>query len=1459
MQISSRIKQRHDTQSNWETNNIVLLNGELAVVDCGNQIRFKIGNGISSFNQLKYVDQNQLCTDWLTARAISQGTYAKSVPFGLAAGAFLCANANYSQALGYNAQTLSSDLYSFVWNGDTRKNVNHYYNPLCAEDYYNSHGVGSFNINPLSGLSGFYIGEQNLADLIDGSGSKIFIDDRISGISGKNDLSVVKLSANEYAQMFIDGQLLSNCIYVVEDDIVNVCGQQIKNLAAGTDFSDAVTLEQLQSISSQIPLSVGQLINDAGYLSAHQSLSNYYTKSDTSSAVEISDELLLKANISSLTAYEQISSLPNDVSSIVLSSVDEWVITNETEWSLVSEPIFYPEDGWWEAEFSNGNDTVHEIDWYSGAGATQLHFEDEDHNLDVYVEKKHKNVLSVVTYDYLANQLNVLTSYEQKSSLQSDVSSIVLSSVPYDISFVSEFGTLVDAGTAPEYDYNFSGEIGTNHFFIYHFIGGNVNYWGWEWGADYGGNISDFDINTDQMVTVNIANTPLATELGVDSITFTKTQVVKNALGLVTYDYLSSELSTTLNDYYQKSETSSAAEISNAFENNSNVFFDDRISSISGKNDLSVIKLSADEYAQMLEDGACVSNAIYIVEAPVLDAFRQRVTNVAPAVDLSDAVNLEQLSNAVNNIQVPTDLSDFTNSPGYLTKASADVDFQPKGDYLTSVPTTYKTYTDTKATLSTDGYLLTNDVTISYSNKIIWLSSKAYVTSVDCTDFIKDGMLSSAELCGTTLILNFNTDAGSDPISVELSNFVDDYDGKITYLSDCISANSEAISAIPTDLSGFTNGKLFVTSAEISDDLAKIDTKIFVEDCISGISGYNDLSVIKLSSDEYASLLTANSILSNCIYIVEDQYENAYGRQIKNVAFPTDLSDAATKGYVDNAISGINIPIDLSSFINSPGYVTNDELSVQLSSKADKQIEQTSIQTYQLPSYWNDEYYSSTLFFNEISDNIIQWNDDGSLPQLSYNVQTNELIYNSIEGYEFSIGAYTPEEIQQYVQNNIPIEYYDEEHDIYLSLYPASLTDYAINVTVTKDVVYAESGEAGILAQIATKQNALNGAQMSAVNSGITSEKVATYDALLSSQVELAEETTYATLRAKRDTSALETGKLYRITDYVTTTTQTDTSAAGHQFDIIVKAISPNQLDNVARAAIHAGDTYFNVSSYIDLSKWELRYTLDNDTNRFAWADSTNGKGVIYWMKDDYDNEAPYDFKNILFRSAQWFDSNDTSFYYTFNFKRTTGIVDNSCGFDRITVSTGNSTKVYGNIIKPRYENNSNRKQLLNFITLNSNFNFQNVFEFGCYEIFGYQGTVNNNYFSSNSFKIYFYGSAINNYFSKYCNRIYSGYYLVGNYFAPENINLWLGSSQSISNLKSYWRYNNFMGAIGLVLDVTDTTSTSTQIQYVTFEKGFGSNSANSPITLQLSGVATTSAQIHPIKVKPTNEETIII
>lgn len=157
------------------------------------------------------------------------------------------------------------------------------------------------------------------------------------------------------------------------------------------------------------------------------------------------------------------------------------------------------------------------------------------------------------------------------------------------------------------------------------------------------------------------------------------------------------------------------------------------------------------------------------------------------------------------------------------------------------------------------------------------------------------------------------------------------------------------------------------------------------------------------------------------------------------------------------------------------------------------------------------------------------------------------------------------------------------------------------------------------------------------------------------------EETTYSALKAKRDAGTLVKGKWYRITDYTCTTIQEDTQSAGHVFDVIVRADSTNVLNENAYAALHSSDTYF---ANCKLAAWQLKYSIDNDTTRFAWADSTNGKGIIYYMKDEWNNECPYDFKNIQFKRYKitgglantWglngqsytVSTTDTQFFYTF-------------------------------------------------------------------------------------------------------------------------------------------------------------------------------------------------------------------
>lgn len=139
-------------------------------------------------------------------------------------------------------------------------------------------------------------------------------------------------------------------------------------------------------------------------------------------------------------------------------------------------------------------------------------------------------------------------------------------------------------------------------------------------------------------------------------------------------------------------------------------------------------------------------------------------------------------------------------------------------------------------------------------------------------------------------------------------------------------------------------------------------------------------------------------------------------------------------------------------------------------------------------------------------------------------------------------------------------------------------------------------------------------------------------------------EITWQELKNLRDNSQLSAGSLYRITDYQCTTVQENTRSAGHQFDIIVLALTNNTLSEQAWAA-YSRDTYFKKQN---LSAWKLWYCLDNDTTRFNWADNTsgNGRGVIYRMIDEYNNDVPYDFKNI-----QFIDTTNTleGYFYTFN------------------------------------------------------------------------------------------------------------------------------------------------------------------------------------------------------------------
>lgn len=155
---------------------------------------------------------------------------------------------------------------------------------------------------------------------------------------------------------------------------------------------------------------------------------------------------------------------------------------------------------------------------------------------------------------------------------------------------------------------------------------------------------------------------------------------------------------------------------------------------------------------------------------------------------------------------------------------------------------------------------------------------------------------------------------------------------------------------------------------------------------------------------------------------------------------------------------------------------------------------------------------------------------------------------------------------------------------------------------------------------------------------------------------------TYSELKALVESSGLQAGARYRITDYVTEFKSWE--SAGHQFDIVVTALTSNTISSEAFALQHEGDSYFSSS---DLTAWKLMYDINGDTTKYNQA-KEGGKGFIYKMTDENNNTAPYDFKNALRRLTNEdnvdIPEGEGELYYTFSLKKSNTITDYSLSYN---------------------------------------------------------------------------------------------------------------------------------------------------------------------------------------------------
>ena len=240
------------------------------------------------------------------------------------------------------------------------------------------------------------------------------------------------------------------------------------------------------------------------------------------------------------------------------------------------------------------------------------------------------------------------------------------------------------------------------------------------------------------------------------------------------------------------------------------------------------------------------------------------------------------------------------------------------------------------------------NTSIDYNSttKKITLDADGHQTQIDATAFIKDGMVDNARYDAESkmIVITFNTDAGKEPISVDVAALFNEYTAGTGLILDNaeFSVDTTVVAqksdlepyALSIDVDKRLEDKADLTAIEkLEEKDEALSAEISSVVTVTGISGdiYHNLSVVHITQDEYYELLVLSALQPNCLYVLDrEDYINAFGQQIKNLSGPTVSSDAATKQYVDDAISSVHFDPSVLS-----AYALSADVDSRLTAKAD--------------------------------------------------------------------------------------------------------------------------------------------------------------------------------------------------------------------------------------------------------------------------------------------------------------------------------------------------------------------------------------------------------------------------------------------------------------------------------------------------------------------------------------------
>ena len=133
------------------------------------------------------------------------------------------------------------------------------------------------------------------------------------------------------------------------------------------------------------------------------------------------------------------------------------------------------------------------------------------------------------------------------------------------------------------------------------------------------------------------------------------------------------------------------------------------------------------------------------------------------------------------------------------------------------------------------------------AEKMIYLSNGfgEVIDSIDCTDFVIDGMVENVTLNGNILTIVFNTDAGKQNIDIDLAQFINPQNYYTKTETDNI-VNS-----------AYTSAVTYVDSEILS---ARTDASAYTDNALVSAKTYTDNEVLSARTD--ASAYTDNALVS---------------------------------------------------------------------------------------------------------------------------------------------------------------------------------------------------------------------------------------------------------------------------------------------------------------------------------------------------------------------------------------------------------------------------------------------------------------------------------------------------------------------------------------------------------------------------------------------------------------------